>query len=124
MGQPFRRQRQDQVRQRWHLQFADPATGNVVDEPRTGRAGWPDRLVGWYGRDSVWIVDDREIDAIRPGEPSRRLSVADGEVQQLDVASDLVKQGREARGWCGSWTSGGTADHRARTWPPSGRYVT
>ncbi|GAA2581704.1 hypothetical protein GCM10010399_09370 [Dactylosporangium fulvum] len=95
------------ARQRWHLQFADPATGNVVDEPRTGRAGWPDRLVGWYGRDSVWIVDDHEIDAIRPGEPATRLSVADGEVQQLDVASDLVKQGR----------FGGPAIH-APAWPP------
>ncbi|WP_238009467.1 hypothetical protein KZZ52_26630 [Dactylosporangium sp. AC04546] len=96
------------ARQRWHLQFADPATRDVVDEPRTGRPGWPDRLVGWYGRDSVWIVDDHEIDAIRPGEPARRLSVADGRVQQLDVASDLVKQGR----------FGGPAIH-APVWPPN-----
>ncbi|MET7401046.1 hypothetical protein ABZS66_46960 [Dactylosporangium sp. NPDC005572] len=95
------------ARQRWHLQFADPATGDVVDEPRTGRPGWPDRLVGWSGGDSVWIVNDREIDAVRPGEPARRLSVADGEVQQLDVAADLVRQGR----------FGGPAIH-APAWPP------
>ncbi|GAA2607984.1 hypothetical protein GCM10010399_43550 [Dactylosporangium fulvum] len=86
-------------RQRWHLQFADPATGSVVDEPRTGRTGWPNRLVGWHGQDAVWIVGDYpadhvSIEAVRPGEPARVLAVSDDPVADLDVARDLVSQGR------------------------------
>ncbi|MFG2045631.1 hypothetical protein [Dactylosporangium sp. NPDC048998] len=90
----YQRMLEARGRQRWHLQFADPVTGTVTDERRAGRTGWPNRLVGWHGRDSFWIMDDHSIDAVRPGEPAKVLTVADGQVQQLDVADDLVIQGR------------------------------
>ncbi|WP_432969357.1 hypothetical protein [Dactylosporangium sp. CA-233914] len=87
------------ARQRWHLQFDEVPTGRFVDELRTGRTGWPERLVGWHGRDAVWIMGNypaggASIEAVRPGEPARVLAASDGPAEDLDVARDLVGQGR------------------------------
>ncbi|GGM05533.1 TolB family protein [Dactylosporangium sucinum] len=82
------------ARQRWHLRFVDVATGAATDESRTGRSGWPDRLIGWHDGAAIWIVDGRTIQAVRPGEPAAVLAEGPSRAEQLDVARDLVVAGR------------------------------